>query len=44
MGERKQNVHVETVNGFLFGASFVDFCLVVLIFAVTVLSWKKRRS
>ena len=44
MGERKQNVHVETVNGFMFGASFADFCLAVLIFVVTILSWKEPRS
>lgn len=41
MGERKENVHVETVKDFTFGASFEDFCLVVLIFVVTVLSWKE---
>lgn len=44
MGERKENVRVETAIGFMFDASFVDFYLLVLIFIVTVLSWNVPKS
>lgn len=46
MGERKGNVRVETANGFMFGATFVDFRFVqfVLLFIVIVLGWKVPNS